>query len=72
MTRSEDRDRRRPPPRTRTTFRSRLMDRLSTRAWGLSSLPREEADTMFDILVDWGRFGELFAYREDTDSLTVA
>jgi len=35
-------------------------------------LPREEADVMFDILVDWGRFGELFAYREDTDSLTVA
>jgi NitT/TauT family transport system ATP-binding protein len=35
-------------------------------------LPREEADVMFDILVDWGRFAELFAYREDTDSLTLA
>jgi NitT/TauT family transport system ATP-binding protein len=35
-------------------------------------LPREEAEAMFDVLVDWGRFGELFAYREGTDSLTVA
>ena len=35
-------------------------------------LPREDADAMFDILVDWARFGELFAYREGTDSLTVA
>jgi NitT/TauT family transport system ATP-binding protein len=35
-------------------------------------LPREDADSMFDILVDWARFGELFAYSEGTDSLTVA
>jgi NitT/TauT family transport system permease protein len=37
MTPVEDRDRRRRRTPIRTVFRSRLMDRLSTRAWGLSS-----------------------------------
>jgi NitT/TauT family transport system ATP-binding protein len=32
-------------------------------------LPREDAARLFDVLVGWGRFGELFAYREDTARL---
>jgi NitT/TauT family transport system ATP-binding protein len=32
-------------------------------------LPREDAARLFDVLVSWSRFGELFAYREDTAQL---
>lgn len=33
-------------------------------------LPMENAETTFQTVVGWGRFGELFAYREDKEVLT--
>ncbi|MCE1230104.1 MAG: nitrate/sulfonate/bicarbonate ABC transporter ATP-binding protein [Firmicutes bacterium] len=33
-------------------------------------LPMEDAEETFGTLVAWGRFGELFAYREETEVLT--
>ena len=33
-------------------------------------LPMENPEQTFDTLVTWGRFGELFAYREDRGVLT--
>jgi NitT/TauT family transport system ATP-binding protein len=33
-------------------------------------LPMENSEQTFDTLVTWGRFGELFAYREDRRMLT--
>jgi NitT/TauT family transport system ATP-binding protein len=33
-------------------------------------LPMENPDQTFDTLVTWGRFGELFAYREDREMIT--
>jgi NitT/TauT family transport system ATP-binding protein len=35
-------------------------------------LPREDAARLFDTLVGWARFGQLFGYREDTSSLSLA
>jgi NitT/TauT family transport system ATP-binding protein len=34
-------------------------------------LPREDAARIFDTLVGWGRFGGLFAYREDAQALSA-
>jgi len=33
-------------------------------------LPMENPEQTFDTLVTWGRFGELFAYREDREMIT--
>jgi NitT/TauT family transport system ATP-binding protein len=33
-------------------------------------LPMENAEQTFETLIAWGRFGELFAYREDKEILT--
>ena len=33
-------------------------------------LPMEDPEHTFDTLVAWGRFGEIFAYREDKEILT--
>jgi NitT/TauT family transport system ATP-binding protein len=33
-------------------------------------LPMEDPDQTFNTLVTWGRFGELFAYREDREMIT--
>lgn len=41
-----------------------LLHELATR------LPMENAEQTFQTLVAWGRFGELFAYREDNEILT--
>lgn len=34
-------------------------------------LPQENYETMFDTFVLWGRFGDLFAYDEDTEKITL-
>jgi NitT/TauT family transport system ATP-binding protein len=34
-------------------------------------LPREDGARIFDTLVGWARFGGLFAYREDSQSLSA-
>jgi NitT/TauT family transport system ATP-binding protein len=33
-------------------------------------LPMEDSEATFETIVAWGRFGELFAYREDQEVLT--
>jgi len=33
-------------------------------------LPMEDTEETFETLVAWGRFGELFAYREEKEVLT--
>jgi len=33
-------------------------------------LPMENSEQTFETLVTWGRFGELFAYREERGVLT--
>lgn len=33
-------------------------------------LPQEDPEATFDTVVAWGRFGELFAYREERETLT--
>ena len=33
-------------------------------------LPMEDPEETFDAVVAWGRFGELFAYREERETLT--
>jgi len=33
-------------------------------------LPMENSEQTFDTLVTWGRFGELFAYRDERGVLT--
>ena len=35
------------------------------------NLPYENYETMFDTLVRWARFGNLFAYDEDTEKITL-
>jgi len=37
----------------------------------IMAMPREEYQTMFDTMVDWARFGNLFAYEEDADRLSL-
>ncbi len=34
-------------------------------------LPYENAENMFDLMASWARYGELFAYSEDTESITL-
>jgi len=35
------------------------------------AMPREDYETMFDTMVRWARFGNLFAYEEDADRLSL-
>ncbi len=35
------------------------------------AMPRENYDNMFDTMVRWARFGNLFAYEEDADRLSL-
>jgi len=35
------------------------------------ALPHENYETMFDTIVRWARFGNLFAYDEDTEKITL-
>jgi NitT/TauT family transport system ATP-binding protein len=35
------------------------------------ALPHENYDVMFDTIVRWARFGNLFAYDEDTEKITL-
>lgn len=35
------------------------------------AMPSEDYERTFDVLVGWGRFGDLFAYDEDTDRLSL-
>ncbi len=35
------------------------------------SLPHENYEVMFDTIVRWARFGDLFAYDEDTEKITM-
>ncbi len=44
--------------------REELVQEIATR------LPMEDPEQTFDTVVAWGRFGELFAYREDQEALT--
>ena len=44
--------------------REELVREIATR------LPMEDPEQTFDTVVAWGRFGELFAYREDQEALT--
>jgi NitT/TauT family transport system ATP-binding protein len=37
----------------------------------IMAMPREEYETMFDTMVRWARFGNLFAYEEDADRLSL-
>jgi NitT/TauT family transport system ATP-binding protein len=37
----------------------------------IMAMPREDYETMFDTMVRWGRFGNLFAYEEDADRLSL-
>jgi NitT/TauT family transport system ATP-binding protein len=37
----------------------------------IMALPRENYEDMFDTLVQWARFGNLFAYEEDADWLSL-
>jgi len=41
-----------------------LLQELATR------LPMEDPEQTFETVVAWGRFGELFAYREDREMIT--
>ena len=41
-----------------------LLQEISTR------LPMEDPEATFETIVAWGRFGELFAYREEQGVLT--
>jgi len=34
-------------------------------------LPHENPEKMFSLLANWGRFGELFAYSEDTETISL-
>jgi NitT/TauT family transport system ATP-binding protein len=34
-------------------------------------LPQENNEEMFNVFVGWGRYGELFAYDEDTERLSI-
>jgi NitT/TauT family transport system ATP-binding protein len=34
-------------------------------------LPTEDVEKLFDTIVTWGRFAELFTYSTDTESLTL-
>jgi len=35
------------------------------------AMPREDYEAMFDTVVRWARFGNLFAYEEDADRLSL-
>ena len=35
------------------------------------ALPRENYESMFDVMVRWARFGNLFAYEDDADRLSL-
>jgi len=35
------------------------------------AMPRENYEAMFDTMVRWARFGNLFAYEEDSDRLSL-
>jgi len=35
------------------------------------ALPHENYELMFDRVVQWARFGSLFAYDEDTEKITL-
>src|SRR5438128_963654 len=35
------------------------------------ALPRENYEAMFDVMVRWARFGNLFAYEDDADRLSL-
>jgi NitT/TauT family transport system ATP-binding protein len=37
----------------------------------IMAMPREDYETMFDTMVRWARFGNLFAYEEDADRLSL-
>ena len=37
----------------------------------IMAMPREDYETMFDTMVRWGRFGNLFAYEEAADRLSL-
>jgi NitT/TauT family transport system ATP-binding protein len=37
----------------------------------IMAMPREEYEAMFDTMVRWARFGNLFAYEEDADRLSL-
>jgi NitT/TauT family transport system ATP-binding protein len=37
----------------------------------IMALPREEYETMFDTMVRWARFGNLFAYEDGADRLSL-
>ena len=38
----------------------------------VTHLPQENHEEMFDTFVGWGRYGELFAYDEDAERLSIA
>ncbi|HEX7676902.1 MAG TPA: AAA-associated domain-containing protein, partial [Thermoanaerobaculia bacterium] len=35
------------------------------------ALPRENYEELFETMVRWARFGNLFAYEDDTDRLSL-
>ena len=37
----------------------------------IMALPRENYEEMFDTMVRWARFGNLFAYEDDADRLSL-
>ena len=37
----------------------------------IMALPRENYEDIFDTMVRWARFGNLFAYEEDADWLSL-
>jgi NitT/TauT family transport system ATP-binding protein len=37
----------------------------------IMAMPREDYETMFDTMVRWARFGNLFAYEEAADRLSL-
>ena len=37
----------------------------------IMAMPREDYETMFDTMVRWGRFGNLFAYEDAADRLSL-
>jgi NitT/TauT family transport system ATP-binding protein len=47
------------------------IDADSVRERIILAMPQENYDTTFDTLVRWSRFGNLFAYEEDVDRLSL-
>lgn len=54
-----------------TRSEERSLDEESLRAIIVEHMPQENGDNVFDAFIRWSRYGNLFAYDEDTARLTL-